>query len=223
MPTYNIPSEVKDGIVALSSLELNQVDKLIESFENLKVGDGIEDTTNSLISKSNIADSTAYQIVGSLFSMVGIFEKSKNTIEDFSEVFINDLNYQHKDVINEDTRAILKIHFHKIFPFFSIIRHTQKAKNVIVQNQNNFKEARIISDIRIAYDELEELNKIEQYAVIVHHLKINYFNPSNPEMETHFSLDYSDLIKLQKVVNRAIEKNELLKTNNHQLTFVELK
>ena len=98
-----------------------------------------------------------------------------------------------------------------------------KAQDLIRENPNNFYESRIVSDIRIVYDDDSELQKKEQFALIVHHLRIKYFSKAKPRDEIFISLDIADLHNLRKVIDRAIEKDELMRTNNHELTFVNPK
>lgn len=45
----------------------------------------------------------------------------------------------------------------------------------------------------------------------------------NPKNEFYVSLNLSDLVKLKKVIERAIDKDNLIRNNNHELTFVDIK
>ena len=101
------------------------------------------------------------------------------------------------------------------------MRSTFKAREVIRENLNNFYESRIISDIRIVYDDSGNLDDKDQVAVIVHNLRIKYSSKPVPRGEIFISLNLEDLHQLKDVVDRAIEKDKLIRTNSHSLTFIE--
>ena len=96
-----------------------------------------------------------------------------------------------------------------------------KQKYLCPATKNNFLESRVISDIRIVYE--NELSEKEQCALVIHNLKIRFFSKNNSFDEFFVALNLSDLEKLKETIERAIQKDKLIRDNNHELTFISIK
>lgn len=220
MPRYSIPNQVKSGFTHLISLTLEEVKQLYTAIQNARVGEGVKQIAKTFSDNSNISESKAAEIVQSLLSMVHLLDSSEESTEVFAKDFAESFKQAFRDLnlSGEDTQKFAEA-LTLIIPTFKGVRMTVKAKELISDNAQNYSESRIISDIRIVYD--EDLKKKEQYAVVVHQLRIKHFNETGPTI-THVSLDLSDLKQLQEVVNRAIEKDKLIREENYQIAFVNV-
>jgi hypothetical protein len=84
---------------------------------------------------------------------------------------------------------------------------TAKAADVAREHERIFHSARILTDIRPVFD--DDASNPPVGAVVTHTLRIDSFTKGS--MEDYFvALDTRDLIQLQTIVNRAIEKNRSL-------------
>ena len=82
-----------------------------------------------------------------------------------------------------------------------------KAKELQLESERTFCEARIITDIRPVFgDNIDEAPTI----MIVHTLKIGFHVPEHKDM--YVALDAADIIGLKKTLGRAEEKANKLKT-----------
>jgi len=221
MSRYTIPQQARRGLDAIAALTPEQVREIIEALKSVRIGDSPKELAES-ISSTTLNKELLKEILVSLFSMVNIFYESNNSIEQFTDDFVE--SYSAKfDEMDAARDQNFRRNLALLIPSFSFIKHSIKAKSLLIANFKNFSSAHIISDIRMVFDDENELSKSEQYAVIVHHLKITDFNEFNSGNETHFALDLSDLIKLKDVVNRAIEKDNLIRSQNYKLSFIEPK
>jgi hypothetical protein len=222
MAKYGIPRQVINGFEIINSLQEKDISLLISVLENAKIGEGIRTLSERLALEGSISEDDSLEVIRSLFSMVNIYVDSKNSIDKFSEDFIDSYKFilGIKDVTQLE---LLKSNITKLIPSFKSVRHTLKAKDLLVENANNFTEARIISDIRIVYDDESEIQKKEQIAVVIHNLRITYSDGGNEDKFFHISLDLSDLGDLKESINRALEKDNLIRTKHHELSFVNVK
>lgn len=220
MSRYNIPNHVKSGFDSFISLDVADVDYLSSALKNSKVGDGVNIITKDLTDKLDLDEDTIRDIVVAIFSIVNIFYDSGETIETFSKDFVNSYVKKFQSLSEKDTETFQN-HLLVVLPSLSTPKLTVKAVRLIRENANNFVSARIISDIRIVYDDNGELGKVNQNAIVVHHLKIKHFNETTPRGEIHISLDLSDLHSFQKIINRAIEKDGLIRKADYQLNFID--
>jgi hypothetical protein len=83
------------------------------------------------------------------------------------------------------------------------IEVTTKAFDILLGNEHNYSEARIFTDIRPVFT--TDPSEAPVGAVVVHNLKIEYRKESSPQ-EFFIALDSQDLLKLRKVIDRAIAK-----------------
>jgi hypothetical protein len=82
-----------------------------------------------------------------------------------------------------------------------------KAKELQLESERTFCEARIITDIRPVFgDNIDEAPTM----MIVHTLKIGFHEPEHKDM--YVALDAADIIGLKKTLGRAEEKANKLKT-----------
>jgi hypothetical protein len=222
MSRYSIPLSVRRGFYTITSLTPAQIEELSIAFANAKLGDGVSEVSNALIGKIELDEDILANIIQSVFSLVNIYFESKDDIATFTKDFLESYITRFGE-LEEGEKASFENYLTKLLPSLNIIKQTVKAKDLLIENPSNFISARIVSDIRIVYDDEEELKKVNQNAVVVHHMKIKHFNETGGENETHLSLDKSDLIQLQRAINRAFEKDELIRSDFHKLNFVDPK
>lgn len=219
MARYSIPQQVKAGFVHLLSLTPEQIKALNSVIQNAKIGDGPKYISVEFSEKTGLRESTTTALAQSLFSMVNLLDSAELSAEVFANEFAESFMDAFDDVTLEEKEKLAS-HLKAIIPSVTKVKMTLKARDLISDNSANYMESKIISDIRIVYE--EDLSKQDQYAVVVHHLKIIHFNDFKRDV-TNLSLDFKDLQDLKKVVDRAIEKDKLIKEENYKLNFINLK
>jgi hypothetical protein len=222
MAKYGIPRQLINGFDLIISLRQEDIASLVSILEEAKTGEGIKSISEKLSSQTSLSEDDSIEIMRSIFSMVNIYADSKDSVGKFSEDFISSYKFSLgiEDAIKLES---LKNNITKLLPSFKVIKQTIKAKGLIVENANNFIEARIISDIRIVFDDDSDIEKKEQIAVVVHNLRITYSDGGDSDKVFYISLDLSDLSELKDSISRALEKDKLIRIKHHELSFVDVK
>lgn len=223
MSIYGIPPEVVPGFELIITLNEQQLSFFKDFFERIANNDTGRQPISEFAEKTKLTPEGVEQVVQSAMSLTDIYWDSKDSPEKFSQDFIESYSLKTKNTDTEKLSALKKNIASLVSVMGSKVRTNLKSQEVIRENPNNFIESRIISDIRIVYNDDLELNNKEQLAVIVHNLRIRYNSKSTPRGEIFISLDIGDLNALQKVISRAIEKDTLMRSNSHSLTFINPK
>jgi hypothetical protein len=84
-----------------------------------------------------------------------------------------------------------------------------KAYDLGTAYNNSMDSCRIISDIRLIFDD-EDATKRPQAAVVVHSLEIRAYDDVGDTRTFYFSLDYADLLALEHWVRRAKQKSSTI-------------
>jgi hypothetical protein len=223
MHIYRIPEHVQTGFKNLIRLSPSDLLSLQSTLQNAKVGESPTQIAEKNSSNYSISLFDLERMLTSLFSIVNIYLDSKNNVEEFSKDFAGSFSIATNETNKGDLDALKNILI-DLLPILSssTIPNSIKAKNVLIENSNNFLESRIVSDIRIVYDNSEELSKEEQMALVVHHLRIRYFNRTSNSSEFFVSLTITDLKELSETIKRAIQKDELIRANTYKLTYVDI-
>lgn len=221
MARYTIPERFKKGFAILSKTQTSLVEEISNILIILPVGTGIEGIAKKvkLDLGDKIDESDVEEIIKTLFSLVGF--NNENTV-DFTE-FVDDITKSYSDEFHlEDTSLeILNKNLINLYSNSQNIRITLKANNLLGEYEKLFLDCRVLSDIRIIFN--ENLDEDKQTAVVVHQLKLDYVKHGESQ-QTFFALDNNDLRKLKIAVERALEKDKNIRENmySNNLQFIEL-
>jgi hypothetical protein len=106
----------------------------------------------------------------------------------------------------EDTRSIEALLSRKEVQRFA------KSTELRAVYENILDDSRIVTDIRPVFDD-DEVGKTVDGAFVSHLLVLKYSSDgAGQSIETHIAVDRSDLIKLQKLIKRALEKDAASRT-----------
>ena len=131
-----------------------------------------------------------------------------------------------KEKISEQDLPIFQEKLSVILKNCNSIRQTIRAITLNRDNEEIFKEAKIISDIRLIFqNDIKEKNRD---ALIIHRLRklITYrIDDEIQHQNVHFfTLDSADLIKLKEQIERALEKEkQIISSYENIISFIELK
>lgn len=218
MASYSIPEEFIEGFENIISLTDEDLNALTTMLDNLSISDQFDVVLDK--SKNNFRTVSPNQlktILRTLISIVTIFDKSENNIEEFTSEFSKSFLFSKKEATQIDSNN-LKKKLSIILKSFKNLTATVKGQDLLTENQNNFRESRIISDVRMLFS--GDMHAKEKNAVIVHNLKIQYLH--NRKIKDFFvALDLSDLKKFKATVDRAIEKDAAIKKNQYKFNFLD--
>ena len=219
MANYRIPESQMPGFSALIQISDEQFDLLLETLRKFPSGAGLE--AFQVVLKERLPNSSFENLASVIFSFGTLLSKTKNhPYEDAVLGLSNAYISSSKIKLNSSQEEMLLSRLQKIFDNYHNLRNTFKAYNLLSSNENVFIDAQIISDVRIIFN--EDLDDQDRNAVIIHRLKIECDSRENSK-DFYFALDSKDLIKLSQQIQRAIQKEELIKTNySSSMSFIDI-
>ena len=219
MTRYSIPRQFIKGFENIIKLSEEQVSLFADALKEQKPGENLKNVFEKTKGFLNsFSEQDIHGMISAMVSIVEIFEKAKRNIDVFTTDFSDSYLASSADYTAED-REVLKRHLSILLAGYDSVRITAKAQDIILSNKHNFSNARIISDIRIVFD--EQVNDNKKIAVVVHNLKLEYSEDAENK-EFFISLDLSDLKELKRVIDRAILKDEVIRENKHLLEFIDI-
>jgi len=211
-----IPNELISGFETIISLPINDIKKISSFLYTLKTGTGINDFKNKLNSefvfpnKSGLSDT--------LYSLGSILLNFDESIEEISEMLLEAIE---KSVEYEYDSSDLKKKLSLLLKNAGNLKSTFKAHELLTENNINYRDSRIFSDIRLLFNNDIYSKKNIRDAIIIHRLKIET-NRNGTDENFYVSLDSNDLIKFKELINRAITKDEQIKADYSYIKFIEL-
>jgi hypothetical protein len=218
MDGYKIPKMFLPGFEELAKLEDENFKKLISIIKKVPVGVGSKTFHNSL--KKGIKNQSIDDLAKTIYSLGALLILDVKNINQL----IDDLLFSFKSQTNLKLNANKSKEFRErlgtILTNSRNIKLTFKAIDLRQENDRIYKTSRILSDIRVVFN--EDLKNNDRYAVVIHQLKIES-EKDGKKNNMFFALDFDDLIDFKEQIDRAIEKEEVLKNNyNMNLNFIEL-
>lgn len=213
--SIRIPEEFISGFKILIDLSFNKVQEIANSLNEIPAGTGPKEFKEKLSLKFENIDLS--QLSPTIFSLGSILLNFSKSNEELSNMLKNSLeNSLERELNDEITEKILLI-----LDKGENLKYTFKAYDLVSDNNSTYQSGKIYSDVRLLFDESIKANKENRKAVIIHNLKMEV--SKNGGNESHFiSFDSKDLTKLKELVNRAINKEEQIRSDYSNIDFIEI-
>lgn len=211
---FEIPKQFLPGFKSLVKLNTEEAALLGAVLNDFPVGGNVEDLEQSIkeIQEVNINSSVAKTI----FSLGGLLINSDGDKDKLAEGLTAAFEYQ-TEIADSGS---LKANLITLLKNAEGLKKTFKAYNLLLENANHFQSSRLITDMRIVFDENFE-NK-SKTGVFVHQLKLEYIGDKE-EKEFYVSLDGRDLLKLKSEIERALKKEKNLERDFKEINFIKFK
>lgn len=218
MAKYQIPEPFQPGFEHILKLNDKQVKEISNTLKKLPVGTGPK-TFQNIIIKSLKVEGSVF-IARTLFSLGGLLVTDGASLSELANDITDALNITRKTVLTDKEKDKLIKNLVEIFNNCNNLKNTFKAIDLLSENGQIFKEARIITDVRLVFN--DDISSQNRNAVVLHQLKMEYLQ--NDIIKDFFiSLDNTDLIKLRSQVDRAIEKEAQIRNSyNNNITFIKI-
>ncbi len=214
MAKYRIPQQYLDGFEKISALNTEQIKIIADILNSTEFGLDKNKIVESIIATNSLNefDSSGIKtIVNTIYSIIRLDEKDKEEqkirIKNLTESIIH-----YSDELNEDSTEKLHTYLNILFAISGKTKQTIKGIELLNSNQRNFIDSRIITDLRVVFDDDVDDTKVKN-AVIVHNLKINFIENNGTIKESFFALDTNDIISLKNTLDRAIRKEHVLRND----------
>lgn len=216
MVKYRVPEQFKHGFKVISGLSDEQVEifcREINAASNVHSSDSF---INAVKDKVTIPYEDLRSLISTTFSLVGFVVDDQVSVEELAIDMADSYNAFDSD----EKKSFIK-NLTKIIYSSSKIKLIIKAKKLTNDYDKVFTEARILSDVRFVLgDDIKDRN---QSGIIVHQLKIEY-SQNRDLKHDFFAMDINDLQKLKISIERALEKDEAIRSMKYfeNLNFLEL-
>lgn len=213
--SISIPEEFISGFEILIDLPLYEVKEIANSLNEIPAGTGPKEFKEKLSSKFEKIDLS--QLSPTIYSLGSILLNFSKSNEELSTMLKNSLEESLDRELDEELRE-------KIFLILNKgenLKYTFKAFDLVSDNDSTYRSGKVYSDVRLLFDDSIRTNKENRKAVIIHNLKVEVSKDGGNE--SHFiSLDSNDLNKLKELINRAISKEEQIRSDYSNINFIEI-
>lgn len=220
MAKYNIPPPFKIGFTHLSKFSKEHLDIILNILKEVEFGISPDKIIEQILTYNIEEKEKIVEVVKAILSLVALKNDENVKVSELVNDLTTDFKEDNPD-ISEDRVNNLSINLHEILNINSKINHTLKAFDLLAENEKIFLESRILSDIRIVFD--DDLSKeINAHGTIVlHQLKISY-RENQESKSIFFALDINDLNNLKEQVERAIQKHRIIENKTFSnLPFIK--
>lgn len=212
MTRYKIPENILPGfkiIIGLSESQLNDLTLILKTLDSKLFG---ENDQKRITEKLSISIEDAQGLIQALIGIYSLqidsSEPTENIIKNLLQSYSIFLNESEK----EEALKKLEICLEKVLNSGEKITAKLKSFELLSENSKNYIDSRVLSDIRLSFN--NDLSQQINNAVIIHQLKLR-FKENGEAKEVYISLDGNDLEDLKKTIERAIEKENLISSNNY--------
>jgi hypothetical protein len=202
MPFLRIPKSSLSGLTAISKFDSSQISAFAQFLSTAPVGIQMNEIVSFLGKTFDLTIKTSEDIVQSLISFRSLLDSNDIDFETLSDQLVS----SYKESTQQDPEN-LKQNLLQIFQNFKTIKLTLKAGTLLSNDSAIYSEGKIVTDIRIIFN--DDLKEKGRNAVIVHGLNIEFYS-SNEVKNFHISMTTTDLKDLQDVIERAIEKEDII-------------
>lgn len=218
MAKLQIPKQFLDGFREIYKIEESGFRSLIESLKSIPVGLGPNTFIKTLMSTLDYL--WVSQVARTIFSLGNLLETQDFTIDDLSRELTNAYEEGSQLDLPEEQKAHYTARNKELLENLGSLKLSFKAINLLTENNQNFVDSHIISDIRLVFQ--DDIDNQNRSAVILHQLKLEY-RKDGEQRQFYIALDNSDLKKLKKQIDRALEKEELMKQDySDSISFIDI-
>lgn len=204
MATIRVPEMVFSGFKTISKLSEQQLEYLIDYLNNLELGKYFGDFAEDLQENLNVDGDDLLRVI---LSFTGLVSENKEDLSVLAKNLAESYNELSKANLSVKGTNSLKSNLLKILLNSDKLILADKAREYSVENTNNLRDFKFITDIRLLEDKPTDG---EKYGVILHKLFIEYQN-SKPSSELHLHLKLEDLVELKNEIEKTIERDKQLR------------
>jgi mRNA-degrading endonuclease YafQ of YafQ-DinJ toxin-antitoxin module len=221
MIRFQIPSSFLPGFESLLTIDNQDIDDIGEFLQLMEVGTGPISFNNKF--KDHFVSRAFYKdnFAGFLFSL-GSFsigdKKFSNT--ELVDGLASSFNDQREEKLDETQINKLNETLKRLLEKSTNLFASFKAFQLMSENDNVVRDARIITDIRLIFK--DELGEGIRYGLVKHQLKLQS-ETSGDKVDYYFNLTKQDLEKLQEQIKRALEKEIFIRSDyKESISFINI-
>lgn len=183
-----------------------QATELYSALEDTPPSSDFRGFVDSVASRTNTLNK--FEMIGFVGTLYSIY-RYRDSIESASWDVPRELAvaYAEAESISEEDERKLVDRLTRLLGFYNSLGLSAKASDVLVQNNNSFTDARVITDIRPIFSSNDP--SVAKGAVVVHMLKIEFLE-GDESREFFVALNTKDVETLKTTLERAEVKEKAL-------------
>lgn len=205
MAEIMVPEQVFPGFKIINEFNDSQLGSLVDYLNSLDIGKLYGDIAKDL---SNLLKIDGDDLLRALLSFTELSSGENADVAVLSKNLAESYKEFSRVGINTKETNKLKANLLQILSNFEKIRLIDKVREYKVENSNNFRDFKLLTDIR--FMQVDEASKSENYGIILHKFYIEYQN-FIPRNELHLHVGIEDLIELKAEIEKAIERDKMLR------------
>lgn len=216
MADIRIPNKFLGGFEIINNLNNSQIASLSDF---LKSRTPSEKPDGPIVSEIvDISRDNLTEIVSTIYSVLHLSVSYKmplnELIKDLSAAYFSQSESPKNETLSSNLQLLLEN--------AKNLKLSVKAADVMREKDKIYDNSRIITDLRYVFDN-DDIKSNNRLAVIIHNLKIEYQHNKNEEA-FFVALSLDDLKDLKQQIDRAIEKEEIIKAYyaDQEIVFVNL-
>lgn len=223
MNNLNIPPKARPGFEAITKLSEEQLQQLSIAIRDIPVGTIGEKYQKYL--RETLPDLPDIHLIGSaLYSFCNFLALTPDKdvldiIKSLAIAYYSSPEFKDSLKDNEEVSQFI-LHIATLAGSFGNLLITAKANQLLMDCPSVYIGSKIISDIRLVFN--DDIKSFNRHALILHQLEIVVSNDTQ-DKQYYVSLDYSNLIELKAVIERALEKNRLIEEHyGNTMKFIRI-
>jgi hypothetical protein len=146
-----------------------------------------------------------------------LLDNEDSTVEEVAKNLSESFLLENEDLIVE--ASVFEENLVIILSNFGSLKKNINSRRSVFDNESVLSSTKLITDLRIIFE--DDLSSKDRDAVIIHKLHVEYQNNFS-DKELYLTLDLEDLNKLKSEIDRAIEKDQVIREdykNNLNILF----
>jgi len=211
MAKFQIPDAYLTGFTTLSELTPYEAEEISKLLSKAPVGSSIEDYQN-IFKEANITVNIQ-EILETIFSLGSLLvdKKADSDIIELASDLTSAFLSKKQEKISDDLAENLTQNLVTIFQNADNLKKSYKVFQLLSENAHIYRDSRIMTDVRLLFE--DEVESAPHCGVVLHQLKIEYLENEKPK-SFFVCLDNEEVLKLIENLQRALKKEESIKTNN---------
>jgi hypothetical protein len=204
MTPLSLPDVARSGLQELMGLAPDQIDRLIAAMGAEPPRLLHAEFASKVASK--LVDLPAERVTAIVLAFLSLSlgrEETRISVQEFAE----GVSYSPQLNLTEMQRKSLVSLVKQVLEQPAVVA-TAKAWTLLVENEHNFAEVRVVTDLRPVFTDGADS---PENALIVHLLRITHGDRQGNLSDLVFALDDVDVLKLQDALSRAQAKSSSLK------------
>lgn len=212
MAIFHIPSRHIAVFDIISTLSRAEAETFAQTLNQVPIGYGPEHAAEYVVDTlgKDPSDLSSFESIASvIYSMLHLAFSEKLELDEIIADAVA-VYESEREGLSEEKKELLIENLRSLAGTNKVAKFTVKALSLQIENERRFSSAKILSDVRIVFD--DDLNNENPNAIINHILRLRYIE-DDERKNMFIALDTDDLSDLRDVINRAIEKDDILRNN----------